>query len=168
MPRKPDPRWIKVHRVYTVAEAAEVLGLHRQTVLRWIKSEALSADRMRKPWLVDGAVLKAFLGARRWDGRCRLALAQLYCLGCRAARIPDGRLADFTLTCQGAGTLMGLCPNCGAAMYKAVRREDLEPIRAQLDVLIRAAQPRIVGGAEAPVIVDLSNEDRTHATQHIG
>jgi excisionase family DNA binding protein len=168
MPKKPDPRRIKAHRVYTVAEVAQALGLHRQTVLRWIKSTALKAERKRKPWLVEGAVLKAFLGARRREGRCRLALSQLYCLGCRAARIPDGRLADFTLTRQGAGTLMGLCPDCGAAMYKAVRREDLEPIRAQLDVRIRTAQPRIVGGADAPLIVDLSNEDWTDATQHIG
>jgi excisionase family DNA binding protein len=168
MPRKPDPRRIKTHRVYTVADVAEALGLHRQTVLRWIKSGALAADQARKPWLVDGAVLKTFLGARRRDGRCRLALAQLYCLGCRVARTPDGRLADFTLTRQGAGTLMGLCPECGAEMYKAVRREDLEPIRAQLDVRIRTAQPRIMGGANAPVTVDLSSEDQHRATQHIG
>lgn len=103
MPRKPDPRRIKRHRVYTVAEAAEALGLHRQTVLRWIKAGGLVADRARKPWLIAGETLKAFLGERRRVGKCRLALPQLYCLGCRIARIPDGRLADSTLRSLGAG-----------------------------------------------------------------
>lgn len=168
MAKKPDPRRIKSHLVYTAAEIAEALGLHRQTVLRWIKSGKLEADCTRKPWLVAGNVLKAHLGERRQAGKCRLALAQLYCLGCRAARIPDGRLADFTLTRHGAGALMGLCPKCGAAMHKAVRRADLETIRAQLDVHIRTAQPRIVGSTDAPLTVDFGKEVGTHVTQRTG
>jgi excisionase family DNA binding protein len=165
MSRKPDPRRIKRHRVYTVAEAAEALGLHRESVRRWIKVGRLAAETARKPWLIEGEVLKDFLGARRREGRCRLALAQIYCLRCRAARIPDGRLADFTLRSQGAGMLTGLCPDCGAAMHKTVRRIDLETIRAQLDVHVRAAQPRIVGKADAPLNVDMTREGRTHVPQ---
>lgn len=168
MPRKPDPRRIKRHRVYTVAEAAEALGLHRQTVLRWIKAGGLVAERARKPWLIAGEDLKAFLGERRRVGKCRLALPQLYCLGCRVARVPDGRLADFTLRSLGAGMLTGLCPDCGALMHKAVRRVDLEAIRAQLEVHIIAAQPRIVGRSDAPVSVDITGEGRDRATHRAG
>jgi excisionase family DNA binding protein len=168
MPRKPDPRRIKRHRVYSVAEAAEALGMHRQSVLRWIKSGGLAAETARKPWLIAGEALKAFLGERRGVGRCRLALAQIYCLGCRAARIPDGRLADFTLRSQGAGMLTGLCAECGRVMHKAVRRADLEMIRAQLEVHVIAAQPRIVGSTDAPVIVDLARESRTHGKKRVG
>ena len=167
MPKKPDPRRIKSHRVYTVRgrrgpSAAPPDGPALDQV------GETQADRTWKPWLVEGAVLKAFLGHRRQSGKCRLALAQFYCLGCRAARTPDGRLAELILTRHGAGTLMGFCPECGAAMHKAVRRADLELIRAQLDVHIRTAQPRIVGSTDAPVTVDMPKEVRTRATQRIG
>lgn len=117
--------------------------MHRQSVLRWIKSGHLAAETSRKPWLIAGETLKAFLGERRAAGRCHLALEQIYCLGCRAARIPDGRLADFALRNQGAGMLTGLCPECGRVMHKAVRRADLETIRARLEVHVIATQPRI-------------------------
>ena len=40
MPKKPDPRRIKRHRIYTPYEAGEALGVHQQTVLRWIKGIA--------------------------------------------------------------------------------------------------------------------------------
>lgn len=63
---------------------------------------------------------------------------------------------------------MGLCPECGAAMHKAVRRTDVELIRAQLDVKVRTAQPRIVGSPDVPVNVDFKKEVHAHATQHIG
>ncbi len=42
MPKKPDPRKIKSHRVYTCEEAAIALGIHKQTVIRWIKSGGLA------------------------------------------------------------------------------------------------------------------------------
>lgn len=168
MPKKPDPRRIKRHRVYSVAEAAEALGMHRQSVLRWIKAGELAADTVRKPWLIAGQALKTFLGERRRNGKCRLGLAQLYCLGCRAAQTPDGRLADFAFQGQGAGMLTGLCPDCGRVMNKAVRRADLETIRAQLEVHVIAAQPRIVGTAHAPVTVDLAREGRTHGKKRAG
>jgi hypothetical protein len=59
----------------------------------------------------------------------RLGASLLSRLPC--AKVPDGRLVDFTLRSLGAGMLTGLCSDCGAVMHKAVRRADLEPIRAQ-------------------------------------
>ncbi len=55
MPKKPDPRRIKTHRIYTPHEAAEPLGLHVETVRRWIKDGRLVAETSRKPWLIEGA-----------------------------------------------------------------------------------------------------------------
>jgi len=168
MPRKPDPRRIKIHRIYTPAEAAERLGMHTQSVLRWIKSGALDADRSKRPWLIEGAVLRAFLEARRTEGRCRLRPEQLYCLPCREPRVPDGRMADFRLATPVTGMLVGLCPGCGRLMHKRMRRADVEGVRAHLDVTIQKAQPRIVGGASPSVTVDSKKGDEDHGKAQLG
>lgn len=43
---------IKTHQIYSVWEAANALGKHRQTVIRWIKTGGLVADTTQKPWLI--------------------------------------------------------------------------------------------------------------------
>ena len=68
MPKKPSPNLIKKHRVYTPWEASNALGVHRQTVLRWIKGKGLVADKAGTPWLIKGYDLKSFLGERRAAG----------------------------------------------------------------------------------------------------
>ncbi len=37
MPKNPSPQRVKRHQIYTVWEAADAVGVHRQTVIRWIK-----------------------------------------------------------------------------------------------------------------------------------
>ena len=168
MPRRPDPRRIKIHRIYTPREAADRLGMHTQSVLRWIKAGELEADRSKRPWLIEGAVLRTFLEARRAQGRCRLRPEQVYCLPCRSPRVPDARMADFRLATPTTGMLVGLCPACGRLMHKRMRREDLEAVRAHLDVTIQKAQPRIVGGFSPSHDVDFRQGGERHGKTQLG
>lgn len=158
MPKKPSPNLIKRHRIYTAWEAAEALHLHRQTVIRWIKSQGLSADTSIKPWLIKGSDLKTFLGERRSLDKCKLALHQLYCLPCRTPQTPDGLLADYQQRTDQTGNLTGLCPCCGRLMNKAIRRVDLEAIRAKLDVTVQQADPRLVSPSNPSVTVTLKGQ----------
>jgi len=135
---------IKTHRVYTVWEVSDVLGCHRQTVIRWIKDHGLPAETSSKPWLIEGRDLKTFLGVRQNKVRCKLALHHCYCLGCKEAREPDGKIADYVQQTVGNGRLTGLCPACGALMHKIVKRADLEVIRAKIEVTVQKACPRLV------------------------
>ena len=163
MPRRPSPSRIKTHRVYTAWEAADALGVHRQTVRRWINDKGLRADRSRKPWLIGGADLKSFLGHRRKHNRCKLELRHCYCLGCRGPREPDGRIADYVQQTHTTGMLTALCPTCGSLMNKVIRRADLDTIRAKIDVTIQRASPRIVSPADAPSNVTLDEDAETRA-----
>jgi excisionase family DNA binding protein len=52
MPQRPAHHRVKQHLVYSVGEAVEVLGVHRQTVVRWIRIDSLPADTERRPWLI--------------------------------------------------------------------------------------------------------------------
>lgn len=153
MPKKPSPHLIKTHMIYTPAEAAAALDLHRQSILRWIKHEGLPAVRGGRTYLIEGVELKAFLAARRAAGKCKTRPEQIYCLPCRGPKVPAARMAEFRLTAGGCGQLIGICPSCDRLMHKAVRRSELERIRSVLDVTIRQAQPRIVGDPDVPVSV---------------
>jgi excisionase family DNA binding protein len=159
---------IKSHLVYTVWEVADLLGCHRQTVIRWIRDGGLEADRSRRPWLIEGRVLRAFLGLRRRADKQSLALHHCYCLGCRAPREPDGKIADFRLQTPATGMLIGLCPACGAIMNKVIRRSALEALRARIDVTIQPADPRLVSSGTAPSKVTFLSGSRTHGKKQQG
>lgn len=162
MPKKPSPNRIKKHLVYSIWEAAEALRVHRQTVISWIKDKGLIADTSIKPWLIKGADLKTFLGERRSAGKCKLALHQMYCLPCRIPQTPDGRVADYQQRTRQTGNLMGLCPDCGRVLNKAIRRADLEAIRVKLDVTVKQADPTLVSPSTPPVTATINIQGKQH------
>ncbi|MDZ4322206.1 MAG: helix-turn-helix domain-containing protein, partial [Phenylobacterium sp.] len=60
-----NPRLTKIHLAYTLAEVAELYGLHVNTVRGWIKRDGLEPIDGRRPLLIKGSVLRAFLDGRR-------------------------------------------------------------------------------------------------------
>lgn len=162
MPKHPSLQRIKRHRVYTVFEIADALGIHRQTVIRWISDKGLMADKSQRPWLVEGDVLKHFLEARRSLGKRPLRPGQIYCLPCRAAKTPDGKMADYRAKTATTGTLIGICPDCDRLIHRIIRRCDLELFRAQLDITIAKASPRLVQTGEPLATVIFRQEAATH------
>jgi excisionase family DNA binding protein len=167
MARLPSPAKIKTHRIYTIWEAAEALGKHRQTIVRWISDKGLVADKTCKPWLIDGKDMKAFLGLRRRNVRVKLALHHLYCLGCKSSQAPAGKFADYTPQTPTTGMLSALCPNCECVINKIVRQSDLEAIRAKIEVTIQQANPRIVLPEEPSSTVTLNNGAETRVKKQV-
>jgi excisionase family DNA binding protein len=136
MPKRPSHHRVKSHLVYTVVEAAQATGTHRQTVIRWIRQHGLPAASDQRPWLIRGADLKAWLRDRRDRARTALGDGEIYCLPCRKAVRPDGDLAEYRRRTARTGLLAGLCPGCGRMVHRIVRDADLERIAADLDVAI--------------------------------
>lgn len=134
MPKRPAHHRVKVHQVYTPAEAAETIGVHRKTVRRWISKTALPADTTCRPWLIRGADLKSWLIARRIDGKSTLEPGELYCLPCRSAKWPALGAVDYRPRTDRNGLLVGLCPDCERLIHRAVRRDELDTVAAGLDV----------------------------------
>jgi hypothetical protein len=62
--RQPNHRLIKIHRTYTVEEAANALGLHKNTISRWTTQDLPVIDK-RRPKLIHGEALVQFLIERR-------------------------------------------------------------------------------------------------------
>jgi excisionase family DNA binding protein len=162
MPRRANPRKIKSHLVYTVQEAAETLGMHKGTVLRWVTIDCLPATTDRKPWLIDGRDLKRFLETRNQAAKRPLGLGEFYCLGCRDRRRPDGGLVDYRPRIPAHGMLSGLCPACGQEMFRAMRWADLCRLPRNIQVAFPMAQTGISSSAPPILNVDLQKEPETH------
>jgi len=128
-----NPRRVKIHRSYTVEEAATVLGVHKNTVRNWLASGLQSIDQ-RRPLLILGRALSTFLHARRSARRQRCGPAQFYCVRCRAPREPVGRAADYVPISSTSGNLRGRCDYCGMLIWRRVSLTRLELLVTHLAV----------------------------------
>ncbi|WP_323012830.1 helix-turn-helix domain-containing protein [Devosia sp.] len=136
-----DRRRIKRHHSYTIDEAARAIGAARATVSRWL-TKGLPAIRDRKPYLILGDDLAAFMAGRAQPKRT-CPPGTCYCVKCREARRPAGNMAEFIAINAHSGNLSALCPECGSLMHRRTSFKQLEAIRAILDVTIVERQPRL-------------------------
>jgi hypothetical protein len=120
----------KVHRCYTVAEAADLYTCHRNTVRLWMR-QGLEPVAPAKPFLFHGAALNAFHAARRSDGKRPCQPGELYCLPCRKTQRPAGGLFDYTAQSPTTGTVTAICPDCGRLMHQRVNRARLAGFEAE-------------------------------------
>ena len=92
--RRPNARLIKLHRSYSVEDAARVLGVHKNTVANWLKNGLRAIDD-RRPIVIQGRVLRTYLEERHRTRKKRCGHGELYCLRCRAPRRPADNRAFY-------------------------------------------------------------------------
>jgi hypothetical protein len=149
-----NPRRVKIHRSYTVEEAAMLFQVHKNTVRTWLKS-GLQAIDGRRPILILGRQLASFLHARRETKRQRCGPGQLYCFRCRAPRTSAAQRADYLPITASSGNLRAICSVCGTHMYRRISWRKLATEVGDLQVPLSQAQQRIVEGADPSVNCDL-------------
>ncbi len=152
--RHPNPRLAKIHRNYTVEEVAGVFGVHRNTVREWVKRGLPTSDG-RRPMLILGADLVAFLRARRVKNKRACQPGELYCFGCRAPKAAAGAMADYQPLTATQGNLIAMCADCETIMYRRVNLTKLAQVRGKLDITLPQALPHIDESAEPSVNSDL-------------
>jgi transcriptional regulator with XRE-family HTH domain len=92
---------IKTGITYDVAEIAKLFGVHRNTVRQWLR-EGLEMIDARRPLLIHGAILKAFLAARQRARKHACGPGEFFCFKCRAPRTPYGGMADVAEHTKGS------------------------------------------------------------------
>lgn len=135
---RPQPWRVKQAVAYDVAEAAKLLGVHHNTVRRWLK-DGLEPIDDRRPLLIHGSRLKAFLSKRRQDRKQTCRPGEFFCFRCRTPRKPWGGTADVTFRTEKLASLLALCAECETPMYRAVRVADLPSLRSLID--LRTMEP---------------------------
>jgi hypothetical protein len=144
--RRPNPRLAKIHRNYTVGEAAGLFGVHPNTVLNWIK-QGLPTSDAKRPTLILGRELAEFLKARRAKNKQTCQPGEMYCLRCRAPKVPDGNMVDYEVVTEKIGNLVAICPDCYLTMNRRVSFAKLDQVRGKMDITFPLALRHIVESA---------------------
>ena len=141
--RRINPRLIKLHRSYSVEEAARALGAHKNSVRGWIKDGLPTIDRSR-PSLILGQDLRGYLEGKRKAAKRPCPPGTLYCFKCRQPRAPAMGMVEATRQNATTGNLSAICEACDTMMHRRTRLAAIAVIMPNLDVQIREAGPRLL------------------------
>jgi Helix-turn-helix domain len=137
--RRPNYRLVKIHRSYTVEEAARLFGTHKNTVRAWVKAGLPTSDS-RRPTLVLGRDLADYLRARRTKNKSPCQPGEIYCVRCRAPKRPAGDMADYQPITASLGNLIGICPDCEGLIYRRASMAKVPEIQGNLDITFSEAE----------------------------
>lgn len=152
--RHPNHRLVKIHRSYTVEEIAEMFGIHKNTVREWVKAGLATSDTKR-PMLILGCDLIAFLQARRGKNKQKCKPGEIYCVRCRAPKFPAEDMAEYTPVTEKFGNLTAICPDCSSIMNRRVNLINLELVREKIDISYPQALRHIIESNKPSVNSDL-------------
>ena len=152
--RHPNYRLVKIHRSYTVEEIAKLFGVHKNTVRRWVKDGLATTDDKR-PMLILGHVLVAFLQARRKKNKQTCKPGEIYCVRCRAPKPPAGDMAEYSPITKKVGTLVAICPDCDAIMNRLVSLTKIGQIIGKIDISFPEEVRQLIESANPTVNSDL-------------
>jgi hypothetical protein len=159
--RRPNYRRVKIHRSYTVEEIASLLGTHKNTVRRWVKAGLSTCDEKR-PMLISGHQLTAFLQARRTRNTHTCQPGEMYCVRCRAPKIPAGDMADYVPVAERFGNLEAICPDCDSIMNRRVSMAKLVQVRGKLDITFRQGLRHLSESDQPTVNSDFGQGTSSH------
>ena len=135
MPKRLNPNLAKIHRSYFVSEAAEVLGVHKNTIRAWIKNGLLTCDDSY-PTLILGRDLRQYLKAKKQESKRPCKANEMYCLKCRAPRKPMGNMVDYLPTTATRGQLTAFCPSCESIINRYTTLDKISELSAVFEVSI--------------------------------
>ncbi|MCH2547804.1 MAG: DUF5679 domain-containing protein [Alphaproteobacteria bacterium] len=154
--KKLNPRFVRTTRSYSVEGIAALYSLHPHTVREWV-AKGLPCIDHRKPFLIHGSDLKAFIMGRQATRRCPCGPAEMYCCKCRLAQPVKNREATIETRNSKQLDIRGLCGVCGTGVYRSGTVAKLEEYRREFNVL-SMDQRHIVEGFGPLVNPDIEKE----------
>lgn len=137
-----NARLIKLHRPYSVDEISRTLGAHKNTVRGWI-SEGLPAFTEKRPTVILGNDLRAFLERKQKAAKCPSGPGRFHCFKCRQPMRPALGMVEYRPRNALSGNLKAICEGCGGWMHRAARLASIPAIMPNIDVQITEAGTRI-------------------------
>jgi len=135
---------VPIHRIryrhaYSIVEVTELLGVHKNTVRKWMRGGLAAMDNTR-PILIHGSELKGYLLNKRSSAKSPCKPHEFYCLKCRAPRKPWGGVVDVTIRSASLFNIHAICEVCDTAIHKAAGVVKL--IEMLKTLRIQQVQPR--------------------------
>jgi hypothetical protein len=159
--RHPNYRLVKIHRSYTVEEIASLLGTHKNTVRAWVKAGLPTSDRKR-PMLILGVDLAAFLQARRTNHKQSCKPDEFYCVRCRSPKAHAGGMVDWLPVTETIGHLQAICPDCNCMMNRWANLAQIARVREQLAVTFTEAREQVSNRIQPAVNSDFKQGASDH------
>ncbi len=138
-----------------------MLGTHRNTVRNWIKQGLPTID-MKRPRLIHGLDLANFLKKRRERNKRPCPPGYIYCVRCRAPKLPAERMVDYVPLSPTSGNLRGICPDCETLIHRRISLSKLSEIRAELDITFPQGPSRISESPTSSVNCDFKGDGETN------
>ena len=152
--RCPNYRKVKIHRNYTVEETAALFSIHKNTVREWVKAGLTVLDDKR-PMLILGPELAAFLQARRAKNKQTCRPGEMYCVRCHTPKLAAGDMADYVAATETLGMLKAICPDCNSIMNRRVSMAKLEQVRGKLAITFPQGMEQVSNSIQPTVNSDL-------------
>lgn len=115
---------VKIHRNYSFEELAGVFGVHKNTVVGWVKN-GLPCLKERRPFLIMGVDAREYLKAQRVSKKQSCKLDEFYCMRCKVpTKLAEG-LVEFVPISTTKGRLMGFCLHCECVVNKFIGSANL-------------------------------------------
>ena len=156
-------RLIKRDYPYFVSEIADLFGLHRNAVRRWIRTGLPTIDD-RRPLLVHGGELIDFLCTRQTQRKRKCAAGEFYCFRCRRPRRPLFNRIDVEIRGGTKLNLSGVCETCGTRMNRAGSADRIDQYQ-QIFGIQTPDEGRITGCSGAPLMCHLDEDGIDAALQ---
>ena len=157
--RRHNPRQAKSLRCYSIAEAALLYGVHRNTIRNWL-STGLNPIDDKRPVLIRGDSLNRYHREARQSKRQVCGPAEIYCLGCRKPRRPAGDIADL-IKKGSINMLIAICPDCDCVMTQRVNAERLRVFCGKITISPQLDSAPIEESTEPSLDCSLKDTSRT-------
>ena len=152
-----NPRLAKLHRSYTVEEAARTLDVHKNTVRGWIKKGLPIADKSR-PTLILGGELRQWLEKQSKARKRPCPPGTFRCFKCREPRAPALGMVEYQAFNSKSGNLKALCCSCDTMMHRCTGKDKIAAVMPGLDVQMTEAPPSILERVELSLNCDKQKE----------
>lgn len=116
---KYNPNRAKINRSYTFEELAELFGVHKNTIAAWVKN-GLHCLKDKRPYLILGSDVKAYLQQQRRQQKKRCKQDELYCMRCRQPTKPAENFVEYIPVSITKGRLTGFCSVCEGVVNQFV------------------------------------------------
>ena len=156
--RHPNPGWQKSTGAIRWKNWRVCSASTRTRSASWFKLGLEAIDGQR-PTVARGEEIRRFLAERRARAKRPCGPGRIYCLPCRAPKVPAGNMAECVATSDTTGTLRGICPDCDRMIYRTVNPQKIAAVRGDLDVSVTQAGPRIEETTKANVNCDSTEGD---------
>jgi len=111
--------------------------------------------------IIMGSDLRAFHRKRNEKNKQKCKLGEIYCLKCRAPKMPDGGMLDFKPVTEKIWNLVAICPDCYTIMNQRIGLARLIQLRDRKDITLPQALQHIVDSKQPSVNSDLKRSEAT-------